>query len=301
MNPSDPLLPTVEHVVQTQYLFVDEAGDPTLFTKKGVPLLDTNGCSRFFIVGKLDVEDPPSLAKALTDLRIELGKDSYFAGEESFRPEREKTALFFHATDDLPEVRYLVYRLLRSAGESLRFHAVVCDKSKLLLQETEKRRNEPRYRYQPDTIYDGLMRSLFSKFHILADRYDLCVARRGNRDRNQAIEAAIAHAEREFKNNFGFARTEPGGWNISISDPTKTVCLQAVDYFLWAVQRFYEIRIDRSGQEKHEDRYLSMLWPQIGEIHDQNFGPKWGTHWTDANPLTLDARFGEPAKKKKKS
>lgn len=91
------------------------------------------------------------------------------------------------------------------------------------------------------------------------------------------------------------------GWQITISDPVQTACLQTVDYFLWAVQRFYEIRVNQvTGEAIREDRFLNMLWPQIGEIHDQDFEPAWGTHWTGANPLTLDARFGEPAKKKKK-
>jgi hypothetical protein len=67
---------------------VDEAGDPTLFHSSGKPIVGTPGCSRFFIIGKLEVDDPAALAKALTDLRQELIADPYFAGVESFRPDR---------------------------------------------------------------------------------------------------------------------------------------------------------------------------------------------------------------------
>lgn len=293
--------PTVQKLPQTQYLFVDEAGDPTLFNSKGESLVGTDGCSRFFIVGKLEVEDPPALAQELNDLRLELMADPYFDGVESFRPERGKTAVLLHAKNDLPEVRYLVFRLLRGAGAALRFHAVVCDKEALMRREIAKRQQDPAHRYNPDSIYDGLMRSLFSKLHRFADHYDLCVAKRGKRDRNQAIQDAIAHAERDFESKFGFARTNADGWTITISDPTQTVCLQAVDYFLWAVQRFYEIRVNQStGEQMREDRFLKMLWPQIGEIHDQDFGPAWGTHWTAVRPLTLEERFNKPVRKKKK-
>jgi len=114
--------------IQTQRLFVDEAGDPTLFHSSGKPIVGTEGCSGFFIIGKLEVDDPPALSRALTGLRQEMLGDSYFAGVESFRPERKKTALLFHAKDDLPEVRYRVFNLLRSAGSALRFHAIVRDK-----------------------------------------------------------------------------------------------------------------------------------------------------------------------------
>jgi len=90
--------------------------------------VDTQGCSRFFILGKLEVENPSALAGKLNDLRRDLLSDPYFAGVESFRPERKKTAHGFHAKDDLPEVRYCVFKLLRNEGTALRFHAVVRDK-----------------------------------------------------------------------------------------------------------------------------------------------------------------------------
>ena len=41
----------------TLHFFVDEAGDPTLFDTKGRILVGQEGCSKTFIVGKLDVED----------------------------------------------------------------------------------------------------------------------------------------------------------------------------------------------------------------------------------------------------
>ncbi|HEX8999828.1 MAG TPA: hypothetical protein VGB07_08000 [Blastocatellia bacterium] len=49
--------------IQTQRLFVDEAGNPTLLHSSGKPIVDTVGCSRFFIIGKLEVDDPPALSK----------------------------------------------------------------------------------------------------------------------------------------------------------------------------------------------------------------------------------------------
>lgn len=287
---------------QTQWLFVDEAGDPTLFNRKGESLVGTDGCSRFFILGKLEVDDPQTLSQTLTDLRQDMINDPYFAGVPSFDPARQKTALLFHGKDDLPEVRYQVLKLLSQAGDALRFHAVVCDKGALLRRESAKRAQKPGYRYDPDSIYDQLMQSLFAKFHRLADRYEVCIARRGNKERNQAIRSALRAAEREFEDKFGLSRGGDDVWNIVVSDPKQTVCLQAVDYFLWVVHRFYEVRLHpETGQPIREDRFLKMLWPQIVEIHDLDFGPKHGTFFTDQQPLTLEARFGEKGRKKKKS
>ena len=42
------------------HIFVDEAGDPTLFGKRrgsGV-IIGNDGCSQYFVMGKLEVHDP---------------------------------------------------------------------------------------------------------------------------------------------------------------------------------------------------------------------------------------------------
>ena len=163
----------------------------------------------------------------------------------SIKPERKKTAVLFHAKDDLPDVRVKVFDLLRSYGPSLRFRAVVCDKDRIRTREEDKRAAAPGYRYRPDDLYDELARALFGKFSRQADRYRVRIAKRGNKNRNAAIRIAIAHAERDFESRFGFSRGGPDSWDPIITDPRQTVCLQACDYFLWALQRFYEPRKER--------------------------------------------------------
>src|SRR5436853_4727944 len=92
--------------------FIDEAGDPTLFGSKGNVLVGSEGCSRFFILGILDANDPIALGYDLTSLRAQLLADPYFRDVASMQPANEKTALCFHAKDDLPEVRREVFKLL---------------------------------------------------------------------------------------------------------------------------------------------------------------------------------------------
>lgn len=272
--------------------YVDEAGDPTLFgSKRGSGVIVGNdGCSKFFIMGKLEVADPASLAEKLTALRHELLADPYFAGVESFKPERPKTAHGFHANNDLPEVRYQVFKILREMGNDLRFHAVVADKTVIASREIKRREEDPKARYQENSVYDGLIRELYRKFHRLADEFHICIARRGKSDRNKALKEAIENAERDFESNFGFGRNAE--WHINVSDPNSAVCLQAVDYFLWALQRFYE---------KGEARFLDMMWPQIGEIHDLDHGNSGGTFFKGDDRPNLETVFPrkhEPKKKK---
>ena len=49
----------------TRHYFVDEGGDGILFSRKGKVLVGTEGCSRFFILGLLDVSDPMPLGDRL--------------------------------------------------------------------------------------------------------------------------------------------------------------------------------------------------------------------------------------------
>jgi len=271
--------------------YVDEAGDPILFGSRrgsGV-IIGNDGCSKFFIMGKLEVAVHESLSQQLTELRRELLADPYFAGVESFKPERPKTAHGFHANNDLPEVRYQVFKLLREMGGDLRFHAVVADKRVIAERETKRRAQDPKARYQENTVYDSLIRELYGKFHRLADEYHIWIARRGKSDRNKALREAIGHAEKDFEAKFGFGRNAE--WHINVSDPKTTVCLQAVDYFLWAVQRFYE---------KGESRFLDMMWPQIGEIHDLDHGRPGGTFFKGQDRPTLGAVFPRRYEEKKK-
>lgn len=294
------LLPDDEAKPAVFNSFVDEAGDSTLFNRRGAPLIGTNGCSRFFMMGKLDVENPKELGAKLTALRQTLLADPYFAGVPSFNPARKKTAHQFHAKDDIPEVRYEVFKLLAAAGKNLRFRAVVCDKAVILAEEKAKRENTPGYRYNQDSLYDHLVCKLFAGWHASADDYKLVIAKRGAKDRNGAIVKALRLAEEEFVKHFRVTRDIH--WNVTVSDPASTVCLQAADYFLWALQRFYEERENpKTGEMLREDRYLNMLWPQFATVQDLHFGDsKSGTTFIPSNPLTLETRFTAAKKGKKK-
>ena len=53
----------------TRHYFIDEAGDSILFSAKGRVLIGTEGCSRFFMVGLLEVPNPMELQRIFDDLR----------------------------------------------------------------------------------------------------------------------------------------------------------------------------------------------------------------------------------------
>src|SRR5687767_8534598 len=99
---------------EVKHYFVDEAGDLTLFNKRGRIIVGNEGVSRCFMLGLLELPDPALAHKKLEELRQELLANHYFSSAPSMQVKGNKTAIAFHANNDLPEVRYEVMRLLPS-------------------------------------------------------------------------------------------------------------------------------------------------------------------------------------------
>ncbi len=271
---------TIENGSEILHYFVDEAGDPTIFDGKGRVLVGTEGCSKYFILGKLDIVDPLSLALELEALRTKLLAEPYFKRVPSMQPEKRKTADAFHAKDDIPEVRREVFNLLLRMD--LCFYAVVRDKKEVLSYIGQQRERDEAYRYKEDDLYDALVSELFRKFRFSADVMKICFSKRGKRSRTEALRTALQVANREFEKSYGFSNSAIV--EIEANIPPKIVGLQAVDYYLWALQRFYE---------RGEDRFLELIWPHVREVHDLDLVAegKRGVLFSQRNPLTLDVRF----------
>ena len=73
--------------------------------------------------------------------------------------------------------------------------------------------------------------------------------------------------------------------------PSTSAGLQACDYLLWALQRFYE---------RKEERYLHAMWSKFARVLDLDApAPKTkgkpvygGVEFNEKHPLTLESRAG---------
>ncbi len=265
----------------TRNYFVDEAGDANLFDARGRCIVGKQGCSRFFILGLIDLPNPDALARDVHELRARLLADRYFKGVPSMQPEHNKTAHAFHAKDDLPEVRREVFALLQR--HPVTFFAVVREKIRVMDYVRQRNERAPGHRYSPNELYDNLVRRLFRDRLHKDDAYNIHFARRGKSDRTEALAAALEAARTRFAEKWGITSDAP--LHVTASSPKRSPGLQAADYFLWALQRAYERR---------EDRYLQLLWPAVALIHsvDDTRRARYGEYYTQRNPL----RIGDPKK-----
>jgi hypothetical protein len=269
MNPPNP---TPKHY------FVDEAGDPTIFGDRGKVLVGSPGCSRFFILGLADVEDPQRLASDLNNLRANLLADPYFKDVPSLQPKEGKTAFLFHAKDDLPEIRREVFSLILK--HPIRFSAIVRDKLRVLDYVRSRNANDIVYHYNPNELYDFMVRRLFKERLHKHCAYEVYFARRGTSDRSEALTLAVETARNQFAAVAGIE--SQAVIQIIPTSPIRTPVLQAVDYFLWALQRTFE---------RGEDRFLQLLWPQCSLVIDADDTREkgYGKYYTNQKPLTSAA------------
>lgn len=257
-----------------RHYFVDEAGDPTLFDARGNVLPGREGCSRFFILGVLDVADPSSLGAELNGLRTQLLADAYFRDVPSMQPAQRKTAIAFHAKDDVPEVRREVFRVLMR--HELKFFAVVRDKQRVLDYVRQRNRNDSQYRYRPNEQYDTMVSRLFKNRLHLTPEVDVCFAERGKSDRSAALRQALETARLRFESTW--QRPVSAAIHARQSTPVREVALQAADYFLWALQRYFE---------RAESRFIELVWSKVGLVHavDETDVAPYGTYYTKKKPL----------------
>ncbi len=263
--------------LRTCHYFVDEAGDGTLFNKRKQTVVGREGCSLCFILGALEVADPARLGKELESLRSTLRADPYLAKVPSMQPERRKTAVAFHAKDDCVEVRREVYRLLMK--HDMRFFAVVRHKRTIVDKVLEHNKTNSDYRYQPNQLYDRCVSQLFRDQLHKEGGYLIRFSQRGNRSRSDALKKAIEQARANLRVKWGISATAP--IEIVAATPDQAGGLQAVDYFLWALQRLYE---------RGEDRYWEYVAPKVSLVHDvdNTRENECGAFYGKENPLTLE-------------
>lgn len=110
--------------------------------------------------------------------------------------------------------------------------------------------------------------------------YELCFSKRGAQDRTTALQTALEIARERFARRWGIQNSAM--LSVIAHTPAQNGGLHAVDYFLWALQRFCE---------RGEDRYLEFLYPQFSmvlDLDDKRHHP-YGSYYNQKKPLTLAA------------
>ena len=267
--------PTAVQPSGTAHYFVDESGDGVLFNAKGHVLVgQPGGAMGHFIMGLLQADDPAALSLELELLRADLRADPYFKDVPSFQPERSKTAVAFHAKDDLPEVRREVFKLLMR--HSVKLYAEVRDMRAVLSYVRERNGRNGAYRYHPNELYDSSVARLFKNRLHQYESCCVCYAVRGSSDRTKAFSDSLVLARDRFAKQWD--KQVATRIEVTAAQPFQQAGLQAVDYMLWALQRHYA---------RQESRFLEMVWSKVSLIHavDETDTAPYGVYYSKTKPL----------------
>lgn len=245
--------------------FVDEAGDGVLFGPKGGDLLSKGEVRRFFMLGFVEYHHPDHIEETFEKLRRNLLSDPLFSSIASLDPARNKTAQFFHAKDDHPEIRLKVFELIRELD--FKFSVIIKDMRAVKSYVESRGRVDSDYRYNPDELYDYTVRMLFKERLHKVDSYEITFSKRGKSDRTLALRAQLE----KLRERVGL-ESDPNRFSVKVENTRQSACLQLVDYCLWAVQRAYE---------RGEIRFLHSIWNKISILREVDYGDqKYGLYLT---------------------
>jgi hypothetical protein len=226
-----------------RFFYVDETGDPSFYGKGRKLIVGNEGCSRTFAVGFLRTSVPTVIRQKLLELRAEVAGDRYLKNI----PSMQKTLQAFHAKDDCPEVRKLVFGCLDQLDFSIQ--VVVARKLESIFNGKHGR--------SQDAFYNDLTSRLFERQLHLAHRNTILFARRGNKAQQHALRGAVEAGVAAFRQKYpGAAATTV---DVETAYSADEPLLQAADYALWAVQRAFE---------KREMRYFEYIAPKVEMVWD---------------------------------
>lgn len=226
-----------------QYFFVDESGDSTFYNKRGNLIVGKNGCSPVLILGYITTSEPKELRKKLKDLQAEIIADKFYHEIPSF----QKTKNSFHAKDDVPEIRKVVYEFI----SGLNFEAgFVVARKKDNIFKTKHKKNS-------NNFYFDIVSHLFKDIFNIHEKNLIYFSRKDSKNKHKLFENAIDLAKIAFEKNF--VTNVQDKTEVFIQIPSEETCLQIIDYMNWAVYRAFVHR---------EMRYYELIRHKVLFVED---------------------------------
>lgn len=262
----------------TKHRFLDEAGDTTFYSKGKICIIGNEGVSKSFILGMVKFKQPLyNLRQRIIEMQKEIERDPYYKGVPSILKKAQKGGYFFHAKDDLPEVRRTFFDFIKKIDCS--FEAVVARKiPDIFIKKHNSKEAE---------FYADLLSHLLKNKLELGDKLVLNIARRGSSTRHTTLSMALDKATRRFAKKYPDKQIETKVV-FNIQSPIKEPLLNVADYFCWAIQRVFE---------RGEIRFYEFLIDKISLVIDLYDREKWEgsrNYYTRKNPLTAQNKISPP-------
>jgi hypothetical protein len=259
--------------------FLDEAGDTTFFGKGKIPSVGkVEGVSLSFILGMVKFrESLLPIRTKIIEPQKEIENDEYLKDVPSVRKKIEKDSFYFHAKDNVPEVREKFFKFIKSID--LSFEAVVGRK---IYEIFANKHNSNESEFYAD-LFSHLIKNKFE----IGGKLILNVSQLGKSTKNTNLMIAIETAQKRFKKN----KPEKDFITdiaFNVQYPTTEPLLTISDYLCWAVQRVFE---------RGDIRYYNFLEDKISLIIDLYDSSKYEGnkhYYNHQNKLTTENKLSPP-------
>ncbi|MBD3341717.1 MAG: hypothetical protein GF353_21610 [Candidatus Lokiarchaeota archaeon] len=262
----------------TKHRFLDEAGDTTFYGKGKKCIVGNEGVSKSFIIGMVKFRQSlTEIRKQIIELQKKVETDPYYKGVPSILKKVEKGGYFFHAKDDLPEVRKTFYDFIKTIDCS--FEAVVARKINDIFIKKHNTKDAE--------FYADILSHLLKNKLEMNDKLVLNIAERGSSTRHKTLQSALDKATRRFNKKYP-AKKINTVVVFNVQNPRTEPLLNIADYFCWSIQRVFE---------RGEIRFYENLKDQISLVVDLYDSEKWEgskNYYTIKNPLTAQNEISPP-------
>lgn len=262
--------------LHSDHRFLDEAGDTTFYGKGMVPIIGQEGVSLAFILGMVKIKSElEPIRKKIIELQQSIEQDSYFQ-VPSVKKKIEKGGYFFHATDDIPEIRKIFFDFIKTIDCS--FEAIAGRK---IISIFAKKHNN-----KESEFYADLLSHLIKNKLELDTKLVLNIAERGKSTKNHNLELALKKAEKRFvEKQTSDEKKISTKIVFNVQNQKTEPILNIADYFCWAVQRVFE---------KGEMRYYNYLQEKISlvvDLYDFKNYKDSRNYFSKKNPLSAENKI----------
>lgn len=251
--------------------FLDEAGDTTFFGKGKTPIIGFNGVSKSFAIGMVRFNEPlDEIREKIIAFQNKIATHPLYKDIPSVKKRVENGGFYFHAKDDLPELRKDFFDLINTFDCSIQI--IVAKKN---VTRFVHKHNAKDAEFYAD-ILSHLIKDKFKKYNRLV----LNIAKRDSSTKTKNLISALEKAKGRFDKN-------PRNKDIKMADIlfnvvpfTQEPLLAVSDYLCWTVQRVFE-----KGETRYYDYMISKISIVVDLYDNQNY-KKGGNYYTLKKPLT---------------
>lgn len=250
--------------------FLDEAGDTTFYGKGRIPIIGTDGVSNTFILGMVNFKEPlPPIRNRIKELQKSIESNEYYNSVKSVMKRIDKGGFYFHAKDDIPEIRKEYFDFI--LGINCSFQAIVGRKIISLFENTHNGKDTDFYA----DMLSHLIKDKFEKYPKLV----LNIAERANSTAINNLEKGLEKAKKRFISN-NPDKPIISQISFNVHKYQNEPLLSIADYLCWVVQRVFE---------RGEIRYYNYMMEKISlvvDLYDKKSYNNSKNYYTKNNQLT---------------